>query len=65
LKGRPVRKNRRQTIDLKAFFNDEDYGDAQPSKRKSEEADDIEDDVEKWAESVIKYHQEMDDMRAA
>lgn len=65
IKGRPVRKSRRQTIDLKMLFDEDDKDEetSRSSKRKSRSSEEMDDDIEKWAESIVEYHKLVDDSR--
>ena len=67
--GRPIRKNRGQTLDLKMFFDDDDEdvndsGDFQLLRNQEYDPNAL-DDVEKWAESVMKYHKDTGDARTS
>ena len=52
-------------MDLKAMFDDNSDDDNGNSRVSKQDAVDDEDDVEEWAELVMKYHQQADNMRTA
>jgi len=59
-----VRKNRRQTMDLKAIFDDNSDDDNSNSRLSKRDAVEDDNDIEKWAELVMQYHKQTDDLRS-